>query len=515
MSRYNLIDEPWIPVRYPDGSRGELGIRDTLLRAKEIAVIEDGSPLVVAALHRLLLAVLYRALEGPTDIDQAKALFKSGIPKDKVEAYLEKRKGRFWLFDETYPFYQVPGYMPKEKNGRKEWKSWPVISAEHNASNAKVLFDHVDVTDAGSVSLNQAARWLVACQAFALGGGNSDFGYTKSAPSATSVMVLPVGMDLQDTLLFAMVPENQAVLAVDRPVWEREPELIEDLKKGPEQAPLGYADLYTWRSRSIRFHDDDKAFLSELVLASGIGCKDVDSVVDPMVPFRINEKVGRLPVQFSERGLWRNFDSLLPDDSRLAPLVMENVAVLSRQDRQRIPKTVKVFGMSSDKAKIEFWRMEEFSLPAALAGDRFIRNDVRRMLEKAEDSGKALRGACATYAAGVLSRGDREPAKKDVDNFVKQMNCVSLYWSTLEKEFHDMLNGFGLGRDPDALIREWLIAVKNSLRDSWNQQQILASAGDAWEIRALVKAEARISRKLRELDKEISEYGGFLKQEEA
>jgi len=65
-------------------NREELGIRDTLLRAKEIASIEDSSPLVVASLHRFLLAVLYRALEGPTDIDQAKALFKEGLPSEKL-----------------------------------------------------------------------------------------------------------------------------------------------------------------------------------------------------------------------------------------------------------------------------------------------------------------------------------------------------------------------------------------------------------------------------------------------
>ncbi|HBA72798.1 MAG TPA: type I-E CRISPR-associated protein Cse1/CasA, partial [Geobacter sp.] len=103
MSRFNLIDEKWIPVRFPDGSRDELGIRDTLLRSKEIAAIEDPSPLVVAALHRFLLAVLYRALEGPTDIDQAKALFKSGLPNERIMNYLEKWRDRFWLFDDKYP----------------------------------------------------------------------------------------------------------------------------------------------------------------------------------------------------------------------------------------------------------------------------------------------------------------------------------------------------------------------------------------------------------------------------
>lgn len=80
MRKFNLVDEKWIPVRFLDGSRDELGISETLLRSSEIAVIEDPSPLVVAALHRFLLAVLYRALEGPTDIEQAKALFKAGLP---------------------------------------------------------------------------------------------------------------------------------------------------------------------------------------------------------------------------------------------------------------------------------------------------------------------------------------------------------------------------------------------------------------------------------------------------
>lgn len=83
MSRYNLIDEKWILVRFHDGTRDELGIRETLLRSKEIAAIEDSSPLVVAALYRFLLAVLYRALEGPTDINQAKVLFKEGLPGEK------------------------------------------------------------------------------------------------------------------------------------------------------------------------------------------------------------------------------------------------------------------------------------------------------------------------------------------------------------------------------------------------------------------------------------------------
>ena len=167
MSRFNLIDEKWIPVRFLDGTREERGLRDTLLRSNEIAAIEDPSPLVVAALHRFLLAVLYRALEGPTEIDRAKDLFKSGLPGEKIMAYLEMWRDRFWLFDEKYPFGQVPTFKPKN------WRAWTALAVEYNADTAKVLFDHTSEEEPGSISPAAAVRWLLATQTFAVSTGKS------------------------------------------------------------------------------------------------------------------------------------------------------------------------------------------------------------------------------------------------------------------------------------------------------------------------------------------------------
>ena len=65
MAEFNLIDEPWIPCIDLHGQRVEYGIRDTLLKAHELREICDDSPLVTVAIHRLLLAILYRAHEGP------------------------------------------------------------------------------------------------------------------------------------------------------------------------------------------------------------------------------------------------------------------------------------------------------------------------------------------------------------------------------------------------------------------------------------------------------------------
>jgi len=496
MSRFNLIDEKWIPVRFPDGTRDDLGILDTLLRSGQIAAVEDPSPLVVAALHRLLLAVLYRALEGPTDIDQAKALFREGLPGERITAYLDEWRDRFWLSDEKYPFSQIPTFEPTT------WRAWMVLAAEHNADNAKVLFDHVDVDAPGTISGGAAARWILATQTFSVSCGKSELSHTGTAPSATAAMAMPLGDDLQDTLLFSLVPQNREITAADLPLWERCPESVESLKEGIKRTASGYADRYTWRARSIRLEPNSSAQIGTLAFASGVGNSTVDQR-DPMLAYRIDEKKGKLPIQFRDRGLWRDFDSLLPDASHLAPQVIEHATALTRSHRDRFPRSVMVLGQANNKAKIEYWRMERFALPQALAGDRFIRSEIHQLLADAEDAQKSLWAACRSFARDLLSRGEREPAGKDISGFVKQMPVNPWYWSTLESHFHEILREYTLKKDFEDIRCQWLKSVRGTLRTAWEQHRASVSMGDAWAIRALVKAEVSVFRKLKELNEEI------------
>ncbi|MDF1614961.1 type I-E CRISPR-associated protein Cse1/CasA [Desulfurivibrio dismutans] len=496
MSRFNLIDEQWIPVRYPDGLRGELGIRDTLLRAAEIESIEDPSPLVVAALHRFLLAVLYRALEGPTDIDQAKALFRSGLPGEIIAAYLEKWRNRFWLFDENYPFGQIPTFTPKI------WRAWTVLAAEHNADNAKVLFDHIDVTASGTISEAAATRWLLATQTFSVSCGKSELSHTGTAPSATAAMVLPRGHNLQDTLLLALVWQNREVLAQDLPLWEREPESVETLQKGVGRLASGLADRYTWRIRAIRFAGNG-AGIDKLAFASGVG-NTLSDQLDPMLAYRKDEKKGLLPIQFKERGIWRDFDSLLPDGSKQAPRVIEHAAELGKMIPERFPQSVMVVGQANNKAKIEFWRLERFALPKALVGDRLVREEIRQLLADAEDTQKALWLACRTYAGSLMSRGEREPTTKDINGFIDQIPSTPWYWSSLEARFHEVLREYNIERDSEEIRCSWLKVIRDTLRNAWGKHSASVSVGgDAWAIRALVKAERHIARKMKELSDKI------------
>jgi CRISPR system Cascade subunit CasA len=497
MRRFNLIDEKWIPLRFRDGTRDELGIRDTVIKSKIIEAIEDPSPLVVAALHRFLLAVLYRALEGPTDIDQAKEYFKTGLPDEKITAYLEKWRDRFWLFDEKYPFGQIPTFEPKV------WRAWTVLAAEHNADNAKVLFDHVDVETPGTISEAAATRWILATQTFSVSCGKSELSHTGTAPSATAAMVLPLGRDLHDTLLLSLVPQNREIAAADRPLWERTPESLASLKEGLERTIGGLADRYTWRIRSIRLNADDSCRIGKLAFASGVGNSSIDQI-DPMHGYRVDEKRGKLPIQFRDRGFWRDFDSLLPDESHLAPQVIEHAAALTRLNRERFPRSVMVLGQANNKAKIEYWRMERFALPEALVGDRFIRTEIRQFLIDAEDAQKALWAACSSFACDLICRGNKRPVKKkDISSFVDQMPVNAWYWSTLESRFHEVLQAYTLNCDLDDIRCQWLESVWDTLLSAWNQHSASVSIGDAWAIRALVKAERPVRRKVKELKDEI------------
>ncbi|MHB8092139.1 MAG: type I-E CRISPR-associated protein Cse1/CasA [Syntrophales bacterium] len=499
MRKFNLIEESWIPVRFLDGRRDELGISDALLRSREIAAIEDQSPLVVAALHRFLLALLYRALEGPTDIEQAKALFKAGLPHDKITAYLKKWEDRFWLFDDKYPFAQIPTFEPKT------WRTWPTLAAEHNADNAKVLFDHVDVQNPGSVTEAKAIQWILAVQTFSVSSGKSELSHTGTAPSATSIMALPLGRNLSDTLLFSLVPENREIIKIDLPVWERPMETLEELNDGIERLLSGYADRYTWRSRSIRLNEESAGGVSKVAFASGVGVLPSDQS-DPMSGYRIDIEKGKLPLQFRERGFWRDYDSLLPDDSKLGPRVIEQAALLCREDRSRYPGTVMVLGQANKKAKIEFWRLEYFMFPPVMVNDKYVRIEIRQLLEIADVSQKSLWKSCSSFARDILGRGERTLAKKDISAFVDQMVATPFYWSTLESRFHEILYEYTLDRDPDDIRHMWLVSVKNALNSAWTLHCSSVSAGDVWSIRALVRSEGPVLEQIKKLNKEIDKF---------
>lgn len=100
----NLISLPWIPVRRPDGTVTEVGLREVFLDAHTFAELGADSPLEHDALTRFLTTVtaLVVRAAGPDWDPRAEPRF----PVDAVETALASVSGSLDLADPVNPFMQ-------------------------------------------------------------------------------------------------------------------------------------------------------------------------------------------------------------------------------------------------------------------------------------------------------------------------------------------------------------------------------------------------------------------------
>lgn len=493
MSQYNLIDEKWIPVIDLSGNRKQLGIKDVLLQAENLARIEDPSPLVTAALHRFLLAVLYRALEGPCDIDEAKQYFREGLPKEKINQYLEKWRPRFWLFDEKYPFGQNPN-IPNE-----EIEPWTKLTSEYNSTSSKVLFDHTDINNLFVPSNDSIAKWIITTMNFSVRGGR---GYSPS-PSSNARFVIPIGNSVNYTLLFCLHPyPNKEVAVMDLPLWEQDIQSYDYYKRKLERISKGYADRYTWQSRIMKLISDSKGKVKKVAFMSGI--RHLDSpTTEAMIPYISHPTKGVIVMPLEDKGMWRDFDSLVPNGTGHSPKIMDNVCTLCGRNRTLMPKKFLILGQSFSNAKIVFWRMEEFTLPAKLFESVEVYHDIKSLLLKAEDVSEYLNLACRETGKMILTHGERSLEVGDLTKYVINIGTLPYYWSTLEPKFHVVLHNYAIDKNPEEINHDWLISIRDSLSKAWILVQKSIAGGDAWAIRALVKGEDIIAKKISELNQDI------------
>jgi CRISPR system Cascade subunit CasA len=456
-----------------------LSLEQTLLRAHEIERLEDASPLVLVALHRLLLAVLHRALEGPHDATQNAKWIEHGFPEERIKGYFERWRPCFDLFDPKWPFYQVAGYENKAK-------SIAQLAAELSSGTNKLLFDHTKEDSPPALSPAESARLLVARQMLAIPEGA---GYSPS-PAGGTALVLPTGDNLLETLCFNLVP--YAPDRDDRPVWE-----LERPRPDSEQVILGLTHRYTWTSRLIRLVPE--MLDSEPVvrfLHYGPACKLLEGAVfspDPMLAYRItDEKLGtRRAVSFRKnRALWRDFTALLPKDSPLSPQVVRVAEqVLDLIGRTTVLPTL-VLGATNDKAKFELWRGEMHLLPEAVSANRWeeVYSSLEDALKQAEELGEALRKAAWVLARKLLSHGGRDPDPADVRKRVNSFPTHSAYWSSLDSAFPQLLERLTVNYQWAEVERFWKGQLLEASRRAWDLT-VAAAGEDAFALRAIYSAQ--------------------------
>lgn len=451
---FNLIDDPFVPVLTSDGSYQELGLRTTLRHAHDLAEVRDPSPLVTMALHRLLLAILHAAYRGPKTRSDRIAIRQAGrIDADRIDAYFENWKDRFDLFHPNYPFLQRAGFATKEPSGINR------LAQELSRGNNAALFDHTTDDPPPAFTSAQAARAVIAEQAFAVGGGKSDTGNTTHAPLVSGAIVLARGGTLFETLWLNLTEYDGKAKPItsskdDAPIWERQP------KPPHEQSATrsGYLDYLVWPARTLALHPEEEngaVIVRRVSYAQGRKFEAETGFYDPMVAyFRTDD--GDRPVRFNEyKDLWRDSASMFQFAEANQSKGPTTLHTLRAFDEDVVPRskayTVSLIGLCTDKAKVLFWRHESLPLPLAYLDDETLVGHLKNALELAEKVAKeALRPAAWSAAANRLT-GDAgmNPDTDRVRALVDSMAPDRFYWSHLERPFRTYLTDLA-ATPPDA-----------------------------------------------------------------
>lgn len=155
-NRFNLIDEPWIPV----ADHGRVSLRQVFSEGKYRSL--GGNPIQKIALFKLLLAIA-QAAATPKDEAEWEEMGAEGLA-ERCLAYLDKWHDRFYLYGEK-PFLQMPAISAAKV------QPFGAVLPEVATGNTTVL-SQIQVGQ--KLDDGDKALLLVFLMAFALSGKKTD-----------------------------------------------------------------------------------------------------------------------------------------------------------------------------------------------------------------------------------------------------------------------------------------------------------------------------------------------------
>jgi CRISPR system Cascade subunit CasA len=459
---FNLIDEPWIGAVDENGTLKEYGLRELLAQAHHLRSLHDDSPLVIAAVLRMILALLHRIYDGPRNSREWEVIWAAndGFDMARIERYFVQWHSRFDLFDQEHPFYQCTEPIEKERTA-----SLAILVHEVASGSNATLFDHATDEIELCLSPASAARMLLTVPLYGFSGRVSGPAYFSDGPCVRDILFLAEGSSLFKTLVLNLLEynDNYPIQATqkDAPAWE-----MNDPHKPDRNIPYGYLDFLTWQDRKIRLVamvSGGEIRVNQMSLAPGL---QLDSSVlerDPMKHYRIDEKDAYIALRFREdKAVWRDSASLLQiaAKNRQVPAVFRWLARLSDQGilNDDVALRFMALGMATEpgKAVVEFYRSEHLPLPPAYLKEPQLVDLLTKALEAAENTASELWKASSTMAA-VLLAPDEEGARRanpdDVRDLRATMGAERRYWAGLEPFFRETMQAL-----PDQSIeamRRW------------------------------------------------------------
>lgn len=448
---YNLLNEPWLPVRWlGNDPPSEIGLRDALLRAHDIAELATDNPLETIALNRLLAALTAAIFPNMVDEDEWTRFWEEGrFDADMCAAYFDKCADRFDLLSPTRPFYGHPTTDAKEVSPMSR-----LLHAAASGNNA-VLFSHDLDSRPKSMTLAAAARAVVCTQAAALGGGVAQpFNLCHAPLVGGAFFWLRGAVDERPSLFRALLLNLSPTEEVwgktgspgnnDHPTWEAEKPPV------PSKRDVGgIRELFTFQSRRLQLIMDSNGQVAGVHYNQG---SKVEKLLfhDPHLAYR-SGKEGEYALRFStSRALWQDSAIYMMKEGGTDGHAPRTLNWLSRRKLRQLDLNrqtafaVDVFGLVNDQAKVELWRHERVTIYPEIIADDSRWNTLDELLAYARQQAERLREATRAFATRArlnkpwgVRLGDVERADRDA--FVQMLDTDSRYWLMLGHQFDSHL----------------------------------------------------------------------------
>lgn len=484
---FNLIEEAWIPCVFLDGKREETSLWKTLVSAPDIQFISAEYPPMTASILMLLLAVLYRSQNIPSDLEWQEIWMRGKFDLQSIENYLKRWRGRFDLFDDTHPFYQDTRIGLREKDVKNLAGKPPLPKAVnglilHAASgSAATLFDHSTDEQEALFTPSQISQLLLMFQGFSLGGMTNASvpmdKYYSDSPQARGAVFFLQGKNLFETLMLNLIAQDEwerGNPAMDLPSWERE-DAFETERKKPE----GILDLLTWQSRRIRLipcEENGQIRVKDMMICPGSGV--LEEYENPFYSINYREdskgELTKRIVRFTEnRALWRDSAVLLEQSSQRQKRVkaLDWAEKLISDQILQIPIQLNGFGQCTEpgKKKAFFYLEEKITYPAVYLQDTESSALLTRCLDMTNAAQGQLFGALSVLAERFLaSESDlsegRKPDQGAKDALRKHLFSEQLFWDELEIHFYALINEIPLQKDE--AVWHWAETLKRIARDA-------------------------------------------------
>jgi CRISPR system Cascade subunit CasA len=432
-NRFNLIDEPWIPVV----GKGKVGLRQIF--ADNTIVALGGNPVEKIAVFKLLLAIAQSAYT-PKDENDWESLGVEGLQK-KVAEYLDAHYDCFWLYGEK-PFLQMPAI------DKAAVKSFGTVEMHVATGNTTVVTEIQ--TEKTNYSDAEKALLVLKLMGFALGGKQTDnkivltkgyMGKSASGKIGSSVgrkgflhsffmdssVVSSVYLNLFSKDVFSQVKMFSEGIGI--PPWEKMPsgeddDVANNLKKT-------YMGRLIPLNRFVLLERDGLHYSEGIALPSyDEGCVDPSVAVDFS-----NPKKTQVVWANPEKRPWRQLTSLLSFVDASGKSTFENLQLKNVFYRLR---NMEHFAIWSGGVSVSM-NSGEYQVKGT---DSFVESEIRLSSDIFSDSAsffsklsgkmsdldflasKMVYGAVSRYYSDLKTDGKDIAAK-----------ASNLFWQLSEKEF--------------------------------------------------------------------------------